>query len=633
MSFWKTFGFSTISAIDQILDSGEYTLEQLLDEEEILQETKSQNKKLIDFLIEADSLKTLLSYITQEPDEDADQKRKFKYPFLACEILASEVWALCDAFYQQEGLLQELYSFLDKEPPLNPMLASYTSRVAGVLLQKKVPETIEFLKEKQNIVKSFINHLGNASVMDLLLKVIACGDSADGAGTLEWLCETDLIVSLVEKFDPKYDEEIHENAAQALVDIIAVSMNSTDSPLIAQLESEQVVSKLFGYLLSEGLSSSLLHGLNVIIELLRRHFNEEPVSEESVDKLPPLLKVISQNLEKLFELLKPSPNVKKIHLSAVGEITPLGFHRLKIIEFFAALVLCNFKYIDGILIKLNLLTSCLDLFFKYPWNNFLHTAVGQMIQGILCGQNTDLKMSLIVDSKLLDKIVDASDENDTAKTRPVGIRRGYMGHITLLSETIIEQSHSEPHLKKVLDEHPKWKSYEKGALMATKERENSTIGGFIPSIDDDDYQEDLEGLSEGSDRMRRTFEFNDDEDEEEDDETVVRVASNGTDDEGEFNEVMEVQTETEVWEQKHTNDQQIETNDTNEITTNESKENHDETSNENTSNDTPNDTSKMNDASNDTPNEATNETKMKRDTEESNHLNEIDRNREVEVTH
>lgn len=48
MSFWKTFGFHTVSAIDTLLEGGEFTLEQLLDEEDILQETKSQNKKLID---------------------------------------------------------------------------------------------------------------------------------------------------------------------------------------------------------------------------------------------------------------------------------------------------------------------------------------------------------------------------------------------------------------------------------------------------------------------------------------------------------------------------------------------------------------------------------------------------------
>ncbi len=51
MSFWKTFGFHTVSAIDTLLESDEFTLEQLLDEEEILQETKSQNKKLIDLYL------------------------------------------------------------------------------------------------------------------------------------------------------------------------------------------------------------------------------------------------------------------------------------------------------------------------------------------------------------------------------------------------------------------------------------------------------------------------------------------------------------------------------------------------------------------------------------------------------
>lgn len=82
----------------------------------------------------------MLTYITNEPDIDADQKRRFKYPFLACEILASEVWQLMEGFYKETDLLEQLYSFLEKPAPLNPMLASYSSRVAGVFLQKKVPE-------------------------------------------------------------------------------------------------------------------------------------------------------------------------------------------------------------------------------------------------------------------------------------------------------------------------------------------------------------------------------------------------------------------------------------------------------------------------------------------------------------
>lgn len=548
MSFWKTFGFHTVSAIDTILDGGDYTLEQLLDEEEILQETKSQNKKLIDFIIEPESLKTLLSYITVEPSEDADQKRKYKYPFLACEILASEVWAICDAFYAEESLLDELYSFLDKPPPLNPMLASYTSRVASVLLQKKVNETIAYMKEKKNIIKAFVMHLGNASVMDLLLKVIACEDISEGAGILEWLCQTDLIQSLVNKFDPSLGDEVIENASQALVDIIAVSMNSSSSPLIAQLESDEMIKTLFKHTLSRGLSTSLENGLNVIIELLRRHQNEDSDTKTKIEELPPLLRTVCDNLEKFNSFLTTNSEVKKISLSAIGEITPLGFHRLKIIEFFAVLVRCNYKCIDEALIKLNVFSSCLDLFFAYPWNNFLHSAVGQMIEGIFLGQNEELKISLIKDSKILDKICMASDENETAKARPVGVRRGYMGHITLLSLTIIERAEGNSELKNLLQNHQRWQSYVKGPFNTTQERENIIIGGYMPP----DFQDDQDEF----DQPEISFDTEQEKFNEEDD-TIVQGQFSENDDNFE-NETMEVQSETEVWEKKDASEQEME---------------------------------------------------------------------------
>jgi hypothetical protein len=60
-----------------------------------------------------------------------------------------------------------------------------------------------------------------------------------------------LIHALVAKFDPINSAEVHENAAQALVDIILVSMNSASSPLIAQLESQEVLEKLFQHILTD----------------------------------------------------------------------------------------------------------------------------------------------------------------------------------------------------------------------------------------------------------------------------------------------------------------------------------------------------------------------------------------------
>jgi hypothetical protein len=134
MTFWRTFGFHSVSSIETLLDKDSFTLEELLDEEDLLSECKSQNQKLMDYLLRPETLTNLLNYLTVQPPPDADLKVKQKYPYLACEILCLEVWDICEAIYDNPVLLSKLWSFLDKEPPL-PLFAV---RVAGVLLQRKI---------------------------------------------------------------------------------------------------------------------------------------------------------------------------------------------------------------------------------------------------------------------------------------------------------------------------------------------------------------------------------------------------------------------------------------------------------------------------------------------------------------
>ena len=45
--FWKVAGFSQPSPIEQILDKNEFTLEELLDEDDIIQECKTLNGRLV----------------------------------------------------------------------------------------------------------------------------------------------------------------------------------------------------------------------------------------------------------------------------------------------------------------------------------------------------------------------------------------------------------------------------------------------------------------------------------------------------------------------------------------------------------------------------------------------------------
>ena len=74
--FWR-FGFHACSAIDTLLDKPDVTLEEILGEDDLLQECKAHNTKLIEYLRDPKILSKLLNYIIA--DEQVDDKAKFKY--------------------------------------------------------------------------------------------------------------------------------------------------------------------------------------------------------------------------------------------------------------------------------------------------------------------------------------------------------------------------------------------------------------------------------------------------------------------------------------------------------------------------------------------------------------------------
>lgn len=77
---------SAASPVDIILEKENCTLEELLDEDEIIQECKALNERLINFLRERAQVEQLLRYIVDEAPDEADKKQSFKFPFVACEI-------------------------------------------------------------------------------------------------------------------------------------------------------------------------------------------------------------------------------------------------------------------------------------------------------------------------------------------------------------------------------------------------------------------------------------------------------------------------------------------------------------------------------------------------------------------
>ncbi|PIA94123.1 SIT4-associating protein [Cercospora beticola] len=150
--------------------------------------------------------------------------------------------------------------------------------------------------------------------------------------------------------------------------------------------------------------------------------------------------------------------------------------------------------------------TILDFFFRFPWNNFLHNVVYDVVQQVFNGTldrgyNRTLAFDLFSpargpDSKtaeeiglasgkdITDRILDgqaASDESQKHK----GMRLGYMGHLTLIAEEVckfgnkIGTEELDPAITERVSREP-WVVYVEGTLAETRDKDNAVLGGVRP---------------------------------------------------------------------------------------------------------------------------------------------------------
>ncbi|PPD94694.1 hypothetical protein GOBAR_DD08230 [Gossypium barbadense] len=120
---------SASSPVESILDKENFTLEELLDEEEIIQDLRDRAQ-----------VEQLLRYIVEEPSEDDDSKRTFKFPFIACEIFTCEIDVILKTLIEDEEFMNLLFSFLEPNRSHSALLAGYFSKVViCLMLRKTIP--------------------------------------------------------------------------------------------------------------------------------------------------------------------------------------------------------------------------------------------------------------------------------------------------------------------------------------------------------------------------------------------------------------------------------------------------------------------------------------------------------------
>lgn len=95
--FWK-FDLHTTSHIDQLLDREDVTLRELMEEDDVLQECKAQNRRLLLFLSQDHCMQELVNLITTEPPADLEEKSRFKWVFSVTDRKDDDVRGLLNIF-------------------------------------------------------------------------------------------------------------------------------------------------------------------------------------------------------------------------------------------------------------------------------------------------------------------------------------------------------------------------------------------------------------------------------------------------------------------------------------------------------------------------------------------------------
>ncbi|XP_053518879.1 serine/threonine-protein phosphatase 6 regulatory subunit 3 isoform X13 [Artibeus jamaicensis] len=475
--FWK-FDLHSSSHIDTLLEREDVTLKELMDEEDVLQECKAQNRKLIEFLLKAECLEDLVSFIIEEPPQDMDEKIRYKYPNISCELLTSDVSQMNDRLGEDESLLMKLYSFLLNDPPLNPLLASFFSKVLSILISRKPEQIVDFLKKKRDFVDLIIKHIGTSAIMDLLLRLLTCIEPPQPRQeVLNWLNEERIIQRLVEIVHPSQEEDRHSNASQSLCEIVRLSrdqmlqiQNSAEpDPLLATLEKQEIIEQLLSNIFHKDKNeSAIVSAIQILLTLLE---TRRPTFEGHIEIGPPgmshsvcsvnksVLEAIRGRLGSFHELLLEPPK-KSVMKTTWGVLDPpVGNTRLNVIRLISSLLQTNTSSINGDLMELNSIGVILDMFFKYTWNNFLHTQVEICIALILASPFEDTENSTITEQdsagdnlllkhlfqkcQLVERILDAWEMNER-KQAEGGRRHGYMGHLTRMANCIVHSADKGP---------------------------------------------------------------------------------------------------------------------------------------------------------------------------------------------
>jgi len=386
----------------------------------------------------------LIRYIIEMPEETDTEQRRYKYPYVASEVLSCDVPAFRDVFFDlARSLIEQLLSVLQQPPPLPPVLAGYCSKVV-VSLYKTSPDNFllyfsQLWAENDDsplslatLLPRLLLHVGSDAVLNMLVVLCVGEASVMEAGMPQmpaassWLPHSSLVPALFDSLASD-DAEAAQNSSVLICSVLDVTAGMLD----CLSEGAEDVSKRCYALVRACLGQSELAGalnlaaLEVFIRLLVR-CRELKASEPEPACSAPLLQALAENIDAFFmSLATPAPLPQRISRflpprDADSFPRPQGPQRVKLLHLMQEALLTDYPPIEEALLQLGMYQVVIDLLLLPHHCNAIHMHARDILVVALgtLEMRPDKQQSLLHEAELPQRLVSYSTYAAAQPFRP-----------------------------------------------------------------------------------------------------------------------------------------------------------------------------------------------------------------------
>mmetsp|Transcript_4879 Transcript_4879/g.8903 ORF Transcript_4879/g.8903 Transcript_4879/m.8903 type:complete len:746 (+) Transcript_4879:454-2691(+) len=527
-TFWShdSAGDDAQSSIDKLLAADSVDLEQVLSNDEVIQECKYMNSTLTEYLARPEVLEKLIRYTVQIPEapepspgsgagEGEVPVDSEKFPYVASELFACEVSEMLKGVFENDKLLDLLFSFLS-QTVTDPRNSGYFRKVVGVLIQRNFDDLKLYLSKNPQIIVAMAKKVGLYVVMELLTMIADHSTGTHGShdhddpDNVNWLAKSGLVSTLVDQIDSKRNSspDAHENASNALIALIQGGAHAgagmEPSALVKEIETKEVIERLSVLAMSPGTSSSSsLAALKVVNSMVLRVALENAGGDRKADasgaeQLPSVISAALKHIcPKMVSFLVDS-KAGAMPLQYGTLKPPLGMFRLELVKLVMGLARCctELKSVSDMIVETGVLKICLKLVLDYPFNNLLHNMVRDTVCTVLQhGASPIRDQALIKDAKLFQTLLQGFEAHQARSASRRANRMGYTGHFIYIANLLENCKAHDPTLEAQVNKIEGWNSVILGLVTEENKAQATTLGGRKPTthLQDSDDEEQTMG--------------------------------------------------------------------------------------------------------------------------------------------